>query len=63
MTPLFRSTVNTARPGDALSCRHISANTLSVWRSQGLVRFSDEAPNWVTLTRHGYTVMNEVDDD
>lgn len=57
MTPLFRSVAAGVRAGGVLQTRSIGRSTLEDWRSQELVTWSDAAPNWVTLTKHGYTVM------
>lgn len=57
MTPLFRSIALGVRAGGSLPTKSVRRSTLETWRSQGLVCWSDDAPNWVTLTQHGYQVM------
>lgn len=57
MTTLFRSIAAGVRAGGPLPVRSVGRSTLDAWRSQGLVTWSEDAPNWVTLTPHGYAVM------
>lgn len=57
MTPLFRSVAAGVRAGGPLPVRSIGRSTLDSWRSQGLVTWHVDTPNWVTLTTHGYRVM------
>lgn len=57
MTPLFRSIAAGVRAGGVLPTRSIGRSTLEDWRSQGLVTWAEDTPNWVTLTKHGHAVM------
>ena len=54
----FEIIAKNVKPGNGLKTIGIGRSVLDEWRRQGLVCFTNELPNWVTLTKYGYETLS-----